>query len=269
MSISTSSIAESASTSRAATHADATSLLTQLSSAPYARPVAQASPSPAVDAILIDAIRASVGPYIPASVRTSAPVAATASLTREPAVHIPVEIASEQTHETVNLESSNELPSIDAFVDHDAWSLHEAGSVLSDLSRQMPSHQARDQHLSSSTDPSLDAWSDDDMMDIMPVSIAESSPADAQISRAAGVSTPDATPASASHWASQAREREAQTPNIDRQNGAVQTEAAAQLLESLARRVRDGELVLPGFSTEMGDAAALASALAALLGVRR
>ena len=44
--------------------------------------------------------------------------------------------------------------------------------------------------------------------------------------------------------------------------------AAAEVLEQLAMRVRSGELVLPGYDQNLGDAAALAAALAALLGVK-
>jgi hypothetical protein len=45
-------------------------------------------------------------------------------------------------------------------------------------------------------------------------------------------------------------------------------EAAAQTLELLALRVRAGELPLTGYDPALGDAAALVSALAVLLGVR-
>lgn len=43
-------------------------------------------------------------------------------------------------------------------------------------------------------------------------------------------------------------------------------QAAAASLESIARRLRAGDLNVPGFHAERGDAAALAAALAALLG---
>jgi hypothetical protein len=39
-------------------------------------------------------------------------------------------------------------------------------------------------------------------------------------------------------------------------------------LESIARRLRSGELQVPGFVADRGDAAALAAALASLLGAR-
>ncbi len=45
-------------------------------------------------------------------------------------------------------------------------------------------------------------------------------------------------------------------------------QAAAASLESIARRLRSGELQVPGFVADRGDAAALAAALASLLGAR-
>ena len=89
---------------------------------------------------------------------------------------------------------------------------------------------------------SLPMWNDDDMMDIMPVTIA-----------------PDAD-AGAPHWAEQARNDTAPSAN---------SEAAAQILEALAKRVREGELLIPGHTASMGDAATLAGVLAALLGARQ
>jgi hypothetical protein len=51
--------------------------------------------------------------------------------------------------------------------------------------------------------------------------------------------------------------------------GKAGAEAAARALELLAGRVRDGEISLDGYEPRLGDAAVLAAALAALLGVRR
>jgi hypothetical protein len=42
--------------------------------------------------------------------------------------------------------------------------------------------------------------------------------------------------------------------------------AAAEIIESIALRIRTGELSLPGYRPSMGDAAALAATLTALLG---
>lgn len=51
--------------------------------------------------------------------------------------------------------------------------------------------------------------------------------------------------------------------------GEETCEAAARALELLAQRVRVGEITLLGYDSRLGDAAALATALAALLGTRR
>lgn len=59
---------------------------------------------------------------------------------------------------------------------------------------------------------------------------------------------------------------EAETARATPLDGA---EAAARALEVLAGRVRDGEISLTGYGPQLGDAAVLATALAALLGVRR
>lgn len=49
---------------------------------------------------------------------------------------------------------------------------------------------------------------------------------------------------------------------------ASRAESAALTLEVLANRVRSGELTLAGYDPALGDAAALVTALAAVLGVR-
>ena len=229
-------------------------------SAPYARPSSSSSMSATVDAMLIDALRASIGPYVPESAR----VRSVASVSSDDSL-------SDTSPSGVDAAEAQELPSIDAFVDHDSWSLQEAGSVLSDLSRQLPPLTPRDQVPSPMNNAPLEAWSDDDIMDIMPMA-SDAAPARAVDQQPsvdnAPVSAPVVQPPAPSHWAAQAREREAIEPAPTHHQAPPQTEAAAQLLESLARRVRGGELVLPGFSSDMGDAAALASTLAALLGVK-
>ncbi len=89
--------------------------------------------------------------------------------------------------------------------------------------------------------PPLPMWDDDAAMDIMPVKAPKASPG-------------------TEPWATTARRESERAGN---------PEAAARALEALARKVRLGEIEVPGYSSEMGDAAALAAALAALLGVRR
>ncbi|MDQ8162837.1 MAG: hypothetical protein P3C10_09680 [Gemmatimonadota bacterium] len=107
----------------------------------------------------------------------------------------------------------------------------------------------------------LPAWSDDDLIDIMPWSSARTS-------------GPSPTVAPNSFGDSGAPEIAAPSADIEpwadraRRTGTDGAEAAARALELLARRVRDGELSLTGYEPRLGDAAVLAAALAALLGVR-
>jgi hypothetical protein len=140
----------------------------------------------------------------------------------------------------------------------DAWALDEAADQMRALADELRDHEgiasgsgdaARLFDASPSPEP-LPAWSDDDMIDIMPVPTERS----ASPNRAP-------TPVSAraiEPWADRARRA-----------GDESAEAAARALELLARRVRDGEISLAGYEPRLGDAAALAAALAALLGVRR
>lgn len=128
----------------------------------------------------------------------------------------------------------------------DAWPMDEAGAAMKALAGEMPNPPQRSitplYVPPVASTPPLPMWGDDDLMDIMPVR------------------APAASEVQDEHWAASAR-REAER--------AGNPEAAARALEDLARRVRSGELELPGYAPEMGDAAALAAALAALLGVRR
>lgn len=125
----------------------------------------------------------------------------------------------------------------------DDWPFSEAGAAASELSSELSSREPFAEPLLSSAPESLPMWNDDDMMDIMPVRAADPAP--------------DAT-------------ADSQSENAGHRAGLeLQQESAARALETLASRVRGGELVLPGYSPEMGDAAALAAALAALLGSRR
>ena len=140
-------------------------------------------------------------------------------------------------------------PTVDAVADElaEEWPLAEAGDAFRHLVDSSAASGAMALPAMTPVEPpvvppSLPMWSDDDMMDIMPVSAEQ------------GASSTDG------HWADQAR-RESRTSGT--------REAAANVLESLAQRVREGELTLTGFSPEMSDAATLAAALASLLGVRR
>lgn len=126
----------------------------------------------------------------------------------------------------------------------DEWPLEEAASELDLLAHQLeafaplPSTEPAALFAEPHTPEPLPVWSDDDMVDIMPVR------------------QPLFTPRSQPTLGAQAADRDGSA------------EAAAHALELLARRVRTGELPLPGYEPRMGDAAALVAALAALLGVK-
>jgi hypothetical protein len=140
----------------------------------------------------------------------------------------------------------------------DAWALDEAAEQMRALADEL-----REQHgvahdageaarlFDETASPDLlSAWSDDDMIDIMPMQNERS---------VAPNRLPTPGPISAIEpWADRAR-----------RSGDENAETAARALEVLARRVRDGEISLTGYEPRLGDAAALAAALAALLGVRR
>ncbi len=157
---------------------------------------------------------------------------------------------SEPVEDRVVAESSpSEVTSAAA----DAWPMDEAGAALRALAGEIP---ARENGAAPPADvpravtplyvppvaatPPLPMWGDDDLMDIMPVKAS-----------AAGTVEP---------WAERARRESERAGNPD---------AAATALEALAQRVRRGELEMPSYSPDMSDAAMLAGALAALLGVRR
>ncbi len=117
----------------------------------------------------------------------------------------------------------------------------------------------------------LPAWSDDDLMDIMPVRHAEPT-----------LSTAVTEPTDAEHWSDRAQKAQEEAQVIRAMATAqaaaqaappmvspeASAEEAAHALELLAQRVRAGELMLPSYDPRMGEPAALVAALAALLGVR-
>ena len=135
------------------------------------------------------------------------------------------------------------------------WPLAETADALDELSRELIDGSADSldspaRLFGAMAPPApLPAWSDDDLLNIMPTSPAASM----------GLTTAHATPVQALFAEDSAPEEAAADAS------AI---AAAQALEVLARRVRNGELQLPGYDPRMGDAAALVSALAALLGIR-
>ena len=120
--------------------------------------------------------------------------------------------------------------------------------------------------------PPMSAWSDDDLLDIMPIRHSGRTP----LSSAA-------LPADGELWAERALKAQEDAlsfgapPASDLAGAAHEepplaeeatAEQAAHALELLAQRVRAGELLLPGYDPRMGEPAALVAALAALLGVR-
>ena len=117
----------------------------------------------------------------------------------------------------------------------------DSSSVSASLSADVVGASLDIDALESALQTPLPMWQDDDLLDIMPVKPAPR------------------TESSDEHWAAQAR-REAEPVN--------HAEAAATLLESVARRVREGSLTVPGFTPHMSDAAGLAAALTALLNSR-
>lgn len=170
--------------------------------------------------------------------------------------------ASPASHEIVEEAVAAEWPSPDSAPEaptpSDAWALDEAAERMRSLADELRDHEGI---ASGAIEPSrlfddspspapLPAWSDDDMIDIMPVQHERAS-------LPTRVPTPRSTNAT-EPWADRAR-----------RVGDESAEAAARALELLARRVRDGEISLAGYEPRLGDAAALAAALAALLGVRR
>ncbi len=118
------------------------------------------------------------------------------------------------------------------------WALDEAADEIDILSREFGSTSATDTSPASlfaepRVPPSLPAWTDGDLVDLVPQGQAAS------------------VVAGAGH------------PPID-----GNAEAAAHALELLAERVRAGELSMTGYEPRTGDAGALVAALAALLGFR-
>ena len=140
----------------------------------------------------------------------------------------------------------------------EAWALDEAAVQMRALANNLPDRGGvhRDADIAvrffdvSSTSAKLMAWNDDDFIDRMGVPVLRDR------SR-----TPSASPSGSG----EVRRSPAPAPEIGEEN----SEAAARALELLAQRVRVGEIRLPGYDPRLDDAAALATALAALLGARR
>ena len=233
-----------------------------------------------------------LGPYLPERGRSNQRTAATSTPTYVPAAVAPSPVSDAATFEVLDEEfimaeailaepallevprAAIELPWITAFLDDVAegavaaatdavasssetaaieaelWPLDDAGSRMRELASALESHTAsHDESIGHATNAHshnrasvarLRMWNDDDFVDVMPVHVP-SLPADAVTSQAPAPATRDSAGAH---------------------------ESAALALEALARRVRRGEVDFPAFDAELGDAAALATALVVLLAPR-
>jgi len=178
--------------------------------------------------------------------------------------------SSEQVTTSVDgLGDLESLPAITAFLHPDADSGHEptslddwpfidAGAQTSELSGDLraPDRSFLGADEGASPQP-LPMWNDDDLMDIMPAPAA--TPSDERSLAASLMEFREPKTEYGDDAAASAEREEQQAAN---------GEHAARTLETLAQRVRSGEIVVPGYVPELGDAAVLAAALGALLGIR-
>jgi hypothetical protein len=174
------------------------------------------------------------------------------------------------------------------------WAMADAVAQASDLTRDFPAstHAHADSGADAPTPDPLPMWNDDEFLDIMPSPEAarastetphwtralrdnagkDAPPRDESLSALFGTSEPDSSGGAyddidaGAHDA--APDERADATNAHAGSPFATSEMAARALEGLAARVRSGDLQVPGYAPELGDAAALAAALAALLGVR-
>lgn len=204
---------------------------------------------------------AAVPPYVPptfADATVDAHVDASAAADHDASIESQFDDTIEQALPTDALvhETAAEVADVADAADvapADEWPLDETAHALGALTRDLSDGSADSMDNPArlfgnvATPMPLPAWSDDDLMNIMPTRPATPSYA-TPVHQLFAESAPNASP----------EEQLADTSAL----------AAAQALEVLAQRVRNGELQLPGYDPKMGDAAALVSALAALLGIR-
>lgn len=130
------------------------------------------------------------------------------------------------------------------------WAIADATEAVAELADGLVGRAtAGDATAQDSDDEPLEPWTDDERwMDIMPA-----------------LQTPGGPDlAGETAWARAFAEPPAPLPPAPLPAGDA--EAAAASLEAVARRLRAGDLGVPGYRGDRGDAAALAAALAALLG---
>lgn len=142
------------------------------------------------------------------------------------------------------------------------WPFADAGAATVELTGELRAPDPVSQQAPDGSASSPHAmWNDDDLVDIMPSPVQQSvsdapwRPGGAVEAAGSDALVHESTAAGDVHHAAG--------------NSHANNESAARALEALAHRVRSGELALPGYVPELGDAAALAAALAALLGIRR
>ncbi|MEP6835235.1 MAG: hypothetical protein ABJB74_17745 [Gemmatimonas sp.] len=180
-----------------------------------------------------------------------------------------------ESHDLDSAETSDstELPWIDAFAAEapetdESWPLGEAGKRLDELTQSLSSldasrermqveRQLSDAPLLEFPESALPMWNEEEWIDIMPPSSADLSLHEELSQAGLSLSAPD----------NSATNRE---PGADAMPSTlVNAESAARALESLAQRVRNGELQVPAFSNEVGQEAMLAGLLASMLGWRQ
>jgi hypothetical protein len=129
------------------------------------------------------------------------------------------------------------------------WPIEEAAEALAALARELPS--TNDAVALPSPSQPLPLWTEDEQwMDIMPaLPTAASRDVEGETAWARAFAEPPAP--------------------LEPALPAGDAEAAAASLEAIARRLRAGDLAVPGYRAERGEAAALAAALASLLDARR
>lgn len=255
------------------------------------------------------AVPASIPPYHPLRPTPFASPAVRSTIERSEATAAPEtgEIVAAAIPGATPAESTEGLPWIDAFLsstpamplraveeqEHaEAWPLDEAAMELDAFTARVETERAPADHAPAGTSgsrivifPRMTAWSDEDMMDIMPVARADDPPATAGVWPAApsGDASPEggdlavsvAPVRTAADTASSLGETPFSTTTLAAAPASANADAheasaeeAAHALELLAGRVRAGELMLPGYDPRMGETAALVAALAALFGVR-
>ncbi len=196
-------------------------------------------------------------PFVPPAVRV---VAATAIIDEPEAADLaPGPVIGTPQRSAAIAPPTEELPSIDEFtmneapaVEEDAWAITDASEQMAQLADGLGGATTSSGAGSATPQPPLDPWAEDERwMDIMP---ALNSPGSRDL-------------AAETAWARAFAEPPAPLPQPVLSQGDAAAAAAA--LEVVARRLRAGELTVPGFRADSGDAAALAAVLASLLGARR